>query len=128
MSALRLSRPGFPTELIILDEGAVGRVTHTRYGLKGTYIGGALVTEHPKPARILPSVTPERLAQMAEYRARVRESCAKPLVVRAKGRHCARAKGHGGECASQEALTAKALRQRTPRRGQAFSIHPENRR
>ena len=69
MSALRLSRPGQPTELRILDDGAVGRITHTRSALHG-----ALVTATPPQKRGDGSDIPEhRRAQVAAAQARYRE-------------------------------------------------------
>lgn len=60
MSVLRLSRPGYETVLIPLDDGAVGRTTHSRLGIRGI-VGGAYVV--PVPAKT-------GAQSQAEYKAR----------------------------------------------------------
>jgi hypothetical protein len=78
MSALRVSRPGHPTQLLDLGP-AVGRITHTR----GAVGGGVYVVGESERARdlrlqreamarqrgaLLEATTPARRAQMAAYR------------------------------------------------------------
>jgi hypothetical protein len=72
MSAVRISRPGHPTELRIVDDGAVGRITFSRTGIYG--LSGALETAAPPQKRSDGSDIPEhRRAQIAAAHARYRE-------------------------------------------------------
>ena len=112
MAVLRLNRPGMSPTFI--DLGPCLGVAHVRYG-------GELVTARKAP--VLPrATTPERRAQMAEYRARITDPCRRLLKT---GALCARTSGHAGEHQSPEALRKQTLRRRA---GKAFSIHPERRR
>ncbi|MBA3583018.1 MAG: hypothetical protein H0W36_00560 [Gemmatimonadetes bacterium] len=89
MSQLRLGRREDGTRDIRILEPAVGRVTHTRYGIQGgsEYVVtgamavGASSTVHSRDRRtgthrkiepLLPATTPSRRAQMAAYKARKR--------------------------------------------------------
>lgn len=78
MSALRVSRPGHPTQLVDIGP-AVGRITHTRGSVGGgVYVVGEsdrtralrLQREHVARQRgaLLEATTPARRAQMAAYR------------------------------------------------------------
>lgn len=72
MSVLRISRPGHETVLIPLDDGATGRITHTRYGLRGGSIYGAFPVGESRRAaqqrQQRESIERARLARQAESR------------------------------------------------------------
>lgn len=123
MSALRISRPGQPTELIILDEGAVGRITGT---VRRASINGALVVGESQRQRDL------RLQREAEARLRaarrlgvVDEMAEAVEAERKRKLELQRAAERRYYAAHKDEIIAK---QRARRRGVAFSIHPENRR
>ena len=82
MSALRLSRPGYPTQLIPLDDGA------TPYR-RGANIGGAMVTARPPVSK--PPRTPEQIAadaarNQAYYHADPEKALARQRAYRARMR------------------------------------------
>ena len=94
------------------DDGAVGRVTHTRGALFG---GSPIVTETAR----------DRLNRQArEWKARQREvpvykaahrkprpRCGRPMAY--TGETCARRPGHGWDCRSAASLEAAAAKRRT---------------
>lgn len=105
MSALRISRPGYPTELVVL-EPAVGRITHTR----GAVYGGTIVVGG-KPSKAITTVSDARKAQMAAYRSQAKVRC--PKILRQIGEQCGRSAGHRDSCRSVEVMAADARRRRS---------------
>ena len=115
MSALRINVPGEPVRHIDLGP-AVGRLT-------GRGIGGSLVQGNTNAERILPSTTPARRAQMAEYRARRGEGPVVPLHAETCGRTmpvtgmpCARRPRHNDYCKDRRAMDQDSLRRRSRQR------------
>lgn len=105
MSALRISRPGI-AGTVLIDQGPANSGTRT-------YIGGSLVTGESGTKRVpppLPSVTPERRAQMAAYRARKDIRCGARMRTHDT---CARTLGHRGDHMGSEALERQAMRRRS---------------
>ena len=88
MSALRISRPGEPVQLVDLGP-AVGRIIHSRGPVYGTVAIGI----GPTPA--ISTTSPARRAQMKEYRQAMVEACG--YVMPKLGEKCARRKGHSPE-------------------------------
>jgi len=107
VSALRVSVPGVPTRLVILDDGArpVGR----------RYIGGSLVAAAPPVPRQANAVSPARAEQLAaaheRYRARHTVTCGLWMgKARAK---CARTPDHRGPCRTPTYMRESALGRRS---------------
>lgn len=67
MSALRLPGPDGRTILHIIDDGAVGRISHTRYGIRPVVHGSFVV-----------GVTKTAARSQAEYKAREKAREATP--------------------------------------------------
>lgn len=108
MSALRYSRPGIAGTVLVDLGPAIGRASHA--GVGGTMVTGV----KPKPLPVA-ATTPERRAQMAEYRAKLAadQTCGKVMPV--LNTRCARTRGHGHSCRSTETLRADAESRRAGR-------------
>lgn len=117
MSALRLGRnPDGTRHIVTIDDGAVGRITHTRYGIAG---GGTLVTARPAMTRvrIVEVLSEERRLRSRDRKRReraiVRGLCGRKLHhSAAMGSFCGRAAGHKNYCKSREAMDNDARRNR----------------
>lgn len=106
MSALRLGRlPDGTRDIRIVDTGAVARITHTRYAVKGELVVAQRATPLP-----IPATTPVRQAQMAAYKKRHTEGLCDYGLPSGP---CARVKGHGSDHRSAGYLERLAHRQRT---------------
>jgi len=95
MSALRVSRPGLPTRLVILDDGArpMGR----------RYIGGSLVTAAPPVRR--------RAVPPAAVHDRAKATCG--LLMRNTQARCARMPEHKDACRTATWMQGQAMERRT---------------
>ena len=100
MSAIRLPGPDGRIVLVPIDDGAVGRITHTRYAVRGEIV----VARTPPPRVKLPAVAPYK-------KRRTEGMCGYALPSGA----CARMAGHGNDHRSAMYLEWYALRQRTGR-------------
>ncbi len=108
MSALRLGRlPDGTRDIRIVDDGAVGRIHMTRYGMRGAFVVG----QKPAPLPV-PATSPARRAQIAEYKARKRAGVLCRRVMRSS-KECFRSLGHRGECRNAESMELRAARKRT---------------
>lgn len=112
MSAIRISRPGYPTVFIDLGPSEA----------KTNRVGGSLVVGSNSAPVIMPSTTPSRRAQMAVYRAKraappVKPKCGRlmPMVKE----YCGRGAGHRDSCRSPIVIAEERARRRTahPRGG-----------
>lgn len=108
MAALRYSRPGIPgTDLVIIGP-ANGRTHGTRYGSRGgPVIHGAFVTGESQRMR--------ELRMQREAMARARGDALEATTPERRAQMAAYKAG-------------KRTDRERPAHGQAFSIHPENRR